>query len=159
MTIKYILIAAVLALCPACMTSLTLPASTPKPGMAVIKGGTVFIAPISAQYSYIIGVDGVMLPTWSGSKDVTPGRHKFAFGASHAAGLKSFTEVTLTVKEGKQYVVEAKNWTEPNATYTVYELPGRIEVYRSTAPLVATGEYKSGEKIKAMLIAKGWRTN
>lgn len=127
--------------------------------MAVIKGGTVFIAPISAQYSYIIGVDGVILSAWSGSRDVEPGRHRFAFGASHAAGLKSFTEATFNVKEGEQYLVEAKNWTEPNATYTIYKLPGRVEVFRSTAPLIATGEQRSGETIKAMLIAKGWKTN
>jgi hypothetical protein len=142
---------------PCCTSSLSLPVAEPEQGMASIKGGTVFIAPISAQYSYVMGVDGRLYKSWTGTKTVKPGKHQFLFGCSHAAGLKSMAKMTINVESGQRYLVEAKNWTEPNATYTVYKMPERVVISTAQVPLIGTLEYGSGDRIKNQLISEGWR--
>lgn len=134
----------------------SLPGIAADPGMALVKGGSVFTTPGAGQYSYVLGVDGKILPTWTGAQDVAPGKHRFAFGGSHPNDMKSYLETTLTVNEGVVYLVEASTWSEAVATYIVYELPGRKEIYRATAPLIASGDKDAGAKITESLMAKGW---
>jgi hypothetical protein len=127
--------------------------------MAVIKSGTVLMPPFLASYSYVIGMDGFLFPSWSGNKDIAPGKHRFAFGGSHGAGLKSVLETNLTIKQGCQYVMESWEFIEPHATYVVYEYPGKKEIMRTTAPLITTAEHGAGDTIKSMLVAKGWKVS
>lgn len=126
--------------------------------MAMVKGGSVFTTPGAGQYAYVLGIDRKILPTWTGAQDVAPGAHLFAFGGSHPNGMKSYLETTLTLREGVVYLVEASTWSDAVATYIVYELPGRKEIYRATAPLIASGDRDAGEKITASLVASGWKT-
>ena len=128
-----------------------------EPGKAVIKGGSVAIVPIGFQYTYIAGIDGVLTKDWSGSHQVRPGKHRFAFATSHASTVKSYAEAELNLKEGQQYVVEGSNTRESYADYVVLEGEARKEVLRLTGPLVAAAGPSAGGKIQTILKAKGWR--
>ena len=125
--------------------------------MATVKGGTVLIMPIGACYSYVAGVDGIILKKWTGSKSVKPGKRKFVFAASHTPSLKSYFETELQIKEGHQYIVEAVEITEPYATYSVYENPGRVKILESRAPLFIAKPPLGDGELNAILLEKGWK--
>lgn len=146
-----------LLLLSSCTTSLSLPVREPKSGYAAIKGGTVSIAVISAQYSYVVGVDGTIFKSWSGAKDVRPGKRRFLFAASHAAGLKSYVEMDLTVEAGGRYLIEAANFKGSTVDYRVYRMPERIEIAHATTELIGIPEYRSGRTIHDHFRAMGWR--
>ena len=115
------------------------------------------MAPVMAQYTYVAGMDGTLFPSWTGSKEIKPGKHKFVFASSHAAGIKSYVETTINIKEGGQYLVEITDPNAPDAVYGIYEMPSRKEIQKVSAPLIYTSEYRSGDFLKSLLVAKGWK--
>ena len=105
--LRYIL-PVVVALClPSCASIISLPAANPDSGKASIKGATVYKYLVTAQYSYILGADGVFFEPGSRTKQVAAGKRRLALGASHAAGIQSFAEVTAVLEAGKKYIVTA----------------------------------------------------
>jgi len=153
--ISYLLLAVTALLLQSC-TIISLPAAKPEIGKATIKGATVYKYLVSAQYSYVIGADGKLFKTGTGSKQIAAGKRRLALGASHAAGLQSFAEIVVNLQAGKQYLVTADSVAK-GCEYKVLELPEKKEI------AYALGEYVSGYGIQSPAgsvqgywVAKGW---
>jgi hypothetical protein len=150
------LILVITALCLQSCTIISLPAAKPEVGKAVIKGATVYKYLVTAQYSYVLGVDGKLFKSGIGSKQVSAGKRRLALGASHAAGLQSFVEVIVNLEAGKKYIVAADSVAN-GCQYKVLELPEKKEVNS------ALGQYVSGfgiqsptGSVQGYWEAKGW---
>ncbi|MDP0489549.1 MAG: hypothetical protein Q7Q71_00695 [Verrucomicrobiota bacterium JB023] len=127
------LVLSAILLLQSCAT-LTSPPEEPKPGFATIKGGTVVRYLLSAQYSYVVGYDGKLCNSYTGSKQIPAGTRRLALGASHAAGIQSFAEITLEMKPGVQYNVTADQHKDGLCHYTIVELPEKVTVATIAVP-------------------------
>jgi len=138
-----------------CVT-ISLPAAKPEAGKATIKGATVYKYLVTAQYSYVLGCDGVLFKSGSGSKQVGAGKRRLALGASHAAGLQSFAEVVVNLEAGKKYIVTADSGAK-GCQYKVLELPEKREVASALgSPVSGYGVYSPAGSVHGYWKSRGW---